>query len=265
MRSLHEKTLLVTGGASGLGEACVRSFLEEGANVVILDIDKEKADKLIKSFPSNLQTKVLFFKTDITSEDSVREAIKLSKEKFGMLHGAVNCAGVGSAQRTASSKSAHDLQLFKTVIDINLVGTFNVCRLVAQQIISDAKEPNEPDGERGVLINVASVAAFDGQIGQVAYSASKGGVVSMTLTMARDLSNYGIRVVTIAPGTFDTPMMNQLPEEQLNKLLKNTVFPKRLGKPQDFSQLVLSIVKNPYINGETIRLDAAMRMPPANL
>jgi len=177
----------------------------------------------------------------------------------------VNCAGVGSAQRTSTSRAPHDLQLFKTVIEINLVGTFNVCRLVAHHIISETKETNEQDGERGVFINVASVAAFDGQIGQVAYSASKGGVVSMTLTMARDLGNYGIRVVTIAPGIFDTPMIKQMPEDQLEKLLKNAVFPRRLGKPEDFSDLVLSIVKNPYINGEVIRLDACMRMPPASL
>jgi len=255
----------VTGGASGLGEACVKSFIEEGCNVVILDIDKEKADNFIKSFPAQAQSKLLFFKTDITSEDSVSEAIKISKEKFGRLHGAINCAGIGSAQRTATSKGPHDLELFKTVINVNLIGTFNVCRLVAHHLITDVKENNDPDGERGIFVNVASVAAYDGQIGQLAYSASKGGVVSMTLTMARDLGHYGIRVVTVAPGVFYTPMMLQLPEENRKSLTKGALHPKRMGQPEDFSHLVVSILKNPYINGEVIRLDAGMRMPPANL
>jgi len=243
---------LVTGGSSGLGEACVILLVSKGANVVILDINS--SINLSKMDPQ----KTLFLQTDVTSEESVKNAIDITIKKFTEINGLINCAGVGAAQRTTSSKGhPHDLELFSKVIQINLIGTFNVSRLVASQMI---KQKADSEGHRGVIINTASVAAYEGQVGQVAYAASKAGVVGMTLVMSRDLSIGGIRVNTISPGLFYTPMLSKLPSEHINKMQNSVQFPKRLGKPDEFAHLVLCIIENPYLNGETIRLDGAVRL-----
>jgi NAD(P)-dependent dehydrogenase (short-subunit alcohol dehydrogenase family) len=246
---------LVTGGASGLGEATVRRLVAGGARAVIVDRDAEKGEALAKQ----LEGKAVFAQTDVTSEADVKAAIEKAAG-LGSLRIAVSCAGVGWAARTVDKTGApHDFDLFKTVIGINLVGTFNVLRLAAAQMSKN--EPGD-DGERGVIINTASVAAYDGQIGQIAYAASKGGVVAMTLPAARDLSAVGVRVCTIAPGTFDTPMMSLLPEAARQALAAGIPFPRRLGNPADYAALVEHIVSNRYLNAETIRLDGALRMPP---
>ena len=246
---------LVTGGASGLGEATVRRFATAGARVVIVDRDDKRGPALEKE----LGERARFVKCDVTSPDEVQGAVDAAG-KLGGLRVAVCCAGVGWAARTINKEGQpHDLELFKTVIGINLVGTFNVLRLAAAAM---AKLDALDDGERGVCINTASVAAYDGQIGQAAYSASKGGVVAMTLPVARDLSAAGIRVMTIAPGTMDTPMLAQLPEAARQALAAGIPFPKRLGAPDDYAMLAEQIVVNRYLNGEVIRLDGALRMPP---
>jgi len=246
---------LVTGGASGLGEATVRRLAGAGARVVIVDRDDKRGPALEKE----LGERARFVKTDVTSPDDVQKAIDAATQ-MGTLRVAVSCAGVGWAARTINKEGqAHDLELFKTVIGINLVGTFNVTRLAAAAMAKNA--PGE-DGERGVIINTASVAAFDGQIGQAAYTASKAGVAGMTLPIARDLSAVGIRVMTIAPGTMDTPMLAQLPEAARQALAAGIPFPKRLGAPDDYARLAQHIVENGYLNGEVIRLDGALRMPP---
>jgi NAD(P)-dependent dehydrogenase (short-subunit alcohol dehydrogenase family) len=248
-------SVLVTGGASGLGEATVRRLCAAGAKAVIADRDANKGAKLAAELGKN----ALFVETDITSPDQVQAAVGAA-EQLGPLRVAVGCAGVGWVQRTLSKEGVpHDFDIFRKVLDINLVGTFNVMRLAAAAM---AKTPAQPTGERGVIINVASIAAFDGQIGQVAYAASKGGVVGMTLPAARDLSKVGIRVLAIAPGTFDTPMLGMLPEEARQALAADIPFPHRLGNPEEFAQLALHMVENPYLNGETVRLDGALRMPP---
>ena len=246
---------LVTGGASGLGEATVRRLHAAGARVVIVDRDGARGVKLATELGGN----TLFAQTDVTSAADVTRAVEQACA-LGPLRIAVNCAGIGIAGRTLDrSGAAHDLEMFKTVIGINLVGTFNVLRLAAAAI---ARTVPLEDGERGVIINTASVAAYDGQIGQAAYAASKGGVVGMTLPIARDLSSVGIRVMTIAPGTMDTPMLALLPEPARAALAAGIPFPRRLGAPDDYAQLVESIVRNGYLNGEVIRLDGALRMPP---
>jgi NAD(P)-dependent dehydrogenase (short-subunit alcohol dehydrogenase family) len=246
---------LVTGGASGLGEATVRRLVAGGARVVIVDRDAKRGEALA----GELGERAVFAPTDVTSEPEVRAAVERAAG-LGTLRIAVSCAGVGWAARTVDKNGApHDFELFKTVIGINLVGTFNVLRLAAAQM---SKNPPADDGERGVIVNTASVAAFDGQIGQIAYAASKSGVVGMTLPAARDLSPVGVRVMTIAPGTFDTPMMAQLPEAARQALAAGIPFPKRLGAPADYAALVEHIVTNRYLNAETIRLDGALRMPP---
>ncbi len=246
---------LVTGGASGLGEATVRRLVAGGARAVIVDRDDKRGPALEKE----LGERARFVKADVTSADEVQRAIDAANE-LGGLRVAVSCAGVGWAARTLNKEGQpHDLELFKTVIGINLVGTFNVARLAAAAI---AKQAPLDDGERGVIINTASVAAFDGQIGQAAYTASKAGVAGMTLPLARDLSAVGIRVMTIAPGTMDTPMLAQLPEAARQALAAGIPFPKRLGTSDDYAKLAAHIVENAYLNGETIRLDGALRMPP---
>ncbi len=246
---------LVTGGASGLGEATVRRLCAAGAQAVIVDRDAKKGEALA----AELNGRAVFASADVTSESDVRAAVTRAAS-LGPLRICVCCAGVGWAARTVDKSGApHDLELFKTVIGINLVGTFNVLRLAAAQMASNA--PAE-DGERGVIINTASVAAFDGQIGQIAYAASKAGVAGMTLPAARDLSAIGVRVLTIAPGTFDTPMMAQLPEPARQALAAQIPYPKRLGQPDDYAKLVEHLVDNRYLNGETIRLDGALRMAP---
>ncbi len=246
---------IVTGGASGLGEATVRALVARGARAVILDRDETKG----KALEKELGDAVRFAKTDVTSETDVQAAISLA-EQLGPLRIAVSCAGIGWAQRTVNKEGApHDLTVFNIVLGVNLVGTFNVLRLSAAAM---SKNPPLTDGERGVVINTASIAAYDGQIGQLAYAASKAGVVGMTLPAARDLSKSGIRVLTIAPGTFHTPMLSLLPEEQRQALAAGIPFPPRLGNPEDFARLALHMAENTYLNGETVRLDGALRMPP---
>jgi len=248
-------TALVTGGASGLGEASVRRLVSLGANVVIVDRDAERGEMVAKE----LGDMTRFAKADVTSEADIQSAIDVAKSAFGGVNILVNCAGVGMAMRTTSKNGAHPLEIFETVIKINLIGTFNCIRLVAT-----AMETNTPNanGERGVIVNTASVAAYDGQIGQAAYSASKGGIVGMTLPIARDLARSGIRVVTIAPGLFNTPLLAALPEEARLSLGQQVPFPSRLGEPSEYGLMVSSIIENPMLNGETIRLDGAIRMSP---
>jgi len=246
---------VVTGGASGLGEATVRAAIAGGARAVILDLAVDKGEALARELGQD----ALFVQTDVTVEDSVRTALHRAREAFGAIHVAVNCAGIAIAKKTLGKRGVHDLESFKRVIEVNLIGTFNVIRLVAESMAEN--EPNE-HGERGVIINTASVAAFEGQIGQAAYSASKGGIVGMTLPVARDLAPLGIRVVTIAPGLFNTPLFAALPEKAREALGKMTPFPPRLGKPEEYGKLVKAIVENPMLNGEVIRLDGAIRMQP---
>jgi NAD(P)-dependent dehydrogenase (short-subunit alcohol dehydrogenase family) len=246
---------LVTGGASGLGEATVRRLCAGGARAVIVDRDAQKGEALAAS----LSGQAIYVAADVTSEAEVKAAVARAGE-LGPLRICVSCAGVGWAARTVDKSGApHDLELFKTVIGINLIGTFNVLRLAAANMSQN--RPAEDD-ERGVIINTASVAAFEGQIGQIAYAASKAGVAGMTLPAARDLSAIGVRVLTIAPGTFDTPMMALLPEPARQALASAIPYPKRLGRPDDFAALVEHLVVNTYLNGETIRLDGALRMGP---
>jgi NAD(P)-dependent dehydrogenase (short-subunit alcohol dehydrogenase family) len=244
---------LVTGGASGLGAATVRRLVEGGARAVIVDRDEAHGQALATELGQ------VFAKADVTELAQLEAAIAQA-QTLGTLRIAVSCAGVGWAARTLDKTGKpHDLDLFKTVVGINLVGTFNVLRLAAAAIAK--AEPLE-HGERGVIVNTASVAAYDGQIGQIAYAASKAGVVGMTLPAARDLAPAGIRVVTIAPGIFDTPMLGALPEDKRAALAADVVFPKRLGSPAEYGALVAAIVENGYLNGETIRLDGSLRMPP---
>ncbi|MBF7084500.1 3-hydroxyacyl-CoA dehydrogenase [Desulfallas sp. Bu1-1] len=246
---------LVTGGASGLGEATVRRIVDRDGQAVILDLVEEKGRQLA----AELGESVIFVKTDVTDEASVRAAVDKAVETYGGIHVVVNCAGIGIAQKVVGKKGVHDLASFTKVIQVNLTGTFNVIRLAAEKMI--ANNPNR-EGERGVIINTASVAAFEGQIGQVAYSASKGGVVSMTLPIARELAAYGIRVMTIAPGLIDTPMFDSLPAAVKKSLGAMVPFPPRLGYPEEYALLVQSIIENPMLNGSTIRLDGAIRMQP---
>ena len=252
---LKDSVALVTGGASGLGAATVRALVGKGAKALIVDRDEAKGQALA----AELGASAAFAKADVTDAAQIEAAIEAAKA-LGTLRIAVSCAGVGWASRTLDKTGKpHDLDLFKTVIGINLVGTFNVLRLAASAI---SKAEPLANNERGVIVNTASVAAFDGQIGQIAYAASKAGVVGMTLPAARDLAPAGIRVVTIAPGIFDTPMLGQLSEEVRAALSKDVVFPKRLGDPAEYGAMVAAIVESGYLNGETIRLDGALRMPP---
>lgn len=248
-------TALITGGASGLGEATARRLHAHGANVVVIDLNEERGNALVHE----LGERIKFQKTNVADEAQVQAAIDLAISSFGTLHAAINCAGIGSALKTVGKEGPHPLDVFKKVIDVNLIGTFNVIRLAA--FAMERNEPNE-GGERGVIINTASVAAFDGQIGQAAYSASKGGVVGMTLPIARDLARSGIRVVTIAPGLFATPLLASLPEEAQASLGKQVPFPPRLGRPDEYAQLAAQIIENQMLNGEVIRLDGAIRMAP---
>ena len=244
---------LVTGGASGLGAATARMAASAGAKVVIADLQAEAGEKLAKELGGK------YCKCDVTSEADGRAAVEAAVKGFGGLHVLVNCAGIAIAERTLGKEAPHDLARFAKVIGINLIGTFNMIRIGADAM---AKAGPNAAGERGVIINTASVAAYDGQIGQAAYSASKGGVVGMTLPIARDLSRNGIRVVTIAPGLFLTPMMHGLPKEAQESLGKQVPFPPRLGKPEEYAALAKHIVENEMLNGETIRLDGAIRMAP---
>lgn len=253
--NLHDKTFIITGGGSGLGEGAARVFVDAGAKVVLADVNADTGRKAADA----LGDRALFCECNVTSEESVQGAVQAALDAFGGLHGAVNCAGIGAAQRVCSKQGPHPLDLFKVVLDINLTGTFNVIRLCADAMTK--REPAET-GERGVFINTASVAAFEGQIGQAAYAASKGGLVSMALPIARELARFGIRVVTIAPGIFDTPMLAALPQEVRDSLGAQAPFPSRLGTPREFGLLARHIVENEMLNGECIRLDGAIRMQP---
>jgi NAD(P)-dependent dehydrogenase (short-subunit alcohol dehydrogenase family) len=252
---LQDCRAIITGGASGLGEATARKIAGCGGKVLIADLAEERAQKLMEGLGKN----VSFIKTDVTKEDDVQRAVAYAADQFRYINTVINCAGIGIASKLLGRKGIHKLETFSKVISINLVGTFNIIRLAADQMTKN--EPNE-HGERGVIINTASVAAFEGQIGQAAYSASKGGVVSMTLPIARELASYGIRVMTIAPGLFHTPMFESLPEEARNSLGKMVPFPSRLGYPEEYAKLAESILENPMLNGETIRLDGGIRMQP---
>lgn len=254
--NIHNKVAIVTGGASGLGEATTRNLVSKGAKVLVMDLNMERGKALVAELGKD---KVIFDKTDVTSESQVKEALARAVREFGTVHICVNCAGIGSAQKTVHKKGAHDLSTFEKVIKVNLIGSFNVLRLCAE--IMQSNEPNE-NGERGVIINTASVAAFDGQVGQVAYSASKGGIVGMTLPIARDLARAGIRCLTIAPGLFMTPLFAAAPQEVIDSLEKQVPFPPRLGKPAEYAHMAQSIIENPMLNGEVIRLDGAIRMAP---
>jgi NAD(P)-dependent dehydrogenase (short-subunit alcohol dehydrogenase family) len=246
---------LVTGGASGLGEATVRRLYAAGAAIVIADMNGDKGEKLA----SELGARARFVRTDVTNTEQVQTAIAAA-QALAPLRAVVGCAGIGWAQRTVSKEGLPaDLGAFSKVVEVNLVGTFNVLRLAATAMAQNAPLKF---GERGVIINTASVAAFDGQIGQVAYAASKAGVVGMTLPAARDLSKAGIRVLAIAPGTFDTPMLALLPEEARQALAAGIPFPAKLGHPDEFAMLAMHMIENPYLNGEAVRLDGALRMPP---
>ena len=247
------KTFLITGGASGLGAACCRRLAGAGANVIIADLNEEAA----RAVAAELGECADWTGIDVTSTEEIESVLETIDEAFGPLHGLVNCAGILGAARIVGRDGAHDLALFEQVIRVNLLGTFNMLRLAAV-----AMSKNEPDagGERGVIINTSSVAAFEGQIGQAAYSASKGGVASLTLPAARELARFGIRVVAIAPGVFETPMMGATTEAVRTSLIEQTVFPPRLGQPEEFAQLVEHIIQNRMLNGCVIRLDGAMRM-----
>ncbi len=250
---LADKTFMVTGGSSGLGAACVRRFVTAGANVLIADVNEAVG----RSLAAELGDKTQFIQTNVTDEQSVQTAVSTARQAFGPVYGVVNCAGVAIATKVLGKNGPHDLASFSKVIQVNLIGTFNVIRLVAAAM---AENEATASGERGIIINTASVAAFDGQIGQAAYSASKGGVVGMTLPIARELARYGIRIMTIAPGIFDTPMLAGLPEAARLSLGQQVPFPSRLGHPDEFAALVQHIVENEMLNGEVIRLDGAIRM-----
>ena len=245
---IEGRTFLVAGGGSGLGAATTEMLTNEGANAVVADLRGEAADGNVR-----------FVETDVTDEASVRRAIEEALQSFGGMHGAINCAGIASAEKVLGREGPHSLDSFAKVVEVNLVGTFNVLRLAAEVMVN-----NEPaaSGERGIIVNTASVAAYDGQIGQVAYAASKGGVVALTLPVARELAQYGIRVVAIAPGIFDTPMMAGLPEAARESLGKQVPFPSRLGRPEEYAALVRHIIENEMLNGEVIRLDGSIRMAP---
>ena len=251
---LKNNIALVTGGASGLGRGTVEHFVAQGCKVAILDINDDKANEVIDLLVSE---NVSYFKTDVMNEDSVQNAISRIKESFDKLNFIINCAGTGYGARILGKNGPHPLDIFKFIIDLNLVGTFNVMRLGAELI--DSNEPDEK-GEKGVIINTASIAGYEGQIGQSAYAASKAGVIGMTLTAARDLARHSIRVCTIAPGIFDTPLMSLAKEENKEALLSSTQFPHRFGDVKEYAQLAEHIINNTYLNGETIRLDSAMRM-----
>ena len=246
---------LVTGGASGLGEATVMELAKNGAKVAIVDMDSAKGEKLA----GRIGAKAVFVNADIVSDADIRQTLRKIIDTFGKINVAVNCAGIATPGKILGKKGPLPLESFNKVLQVNLVGTLNVIRLAVEQMINNA--PNG-EGEKGVIINTASIAAFDGQIGQAAYCASKGGIVSMTLPIARECADYGIRVVTIAPGLFETPLMTGLPPAVKEEMVSTIPFPRRLGKPSEFAALVAHIIENTMLNGCCIRLDAALRMPP---
>jgi NAD(P)-dependent dehydrogenase (short-subunit alcohol dehydrogenase family) len=250
---IKNSTFIVTGGASGLGAGTVRKLAAGGAKVVIADIGDGTALAL------ELGASARYLKTDVTSENEAKAAVALALKEFGGLQGLINCAGIAIGEKVVGKEGPHQLASFQRAIGVNLVGTFNMIRIAAEAMSKGAANAS---GERGVIVNTASVAAFDGQIGQAAYSASKGGVVAMTLPIARELARFGIRVVTIAPGIFETPMMKGMSQELQESLARMVPFPPRLGRPDEYAAMVAHIVENEMLNGETIRLDGAIRMAP---
>jgi len=253
---LNDKVAVITGGASGLGRATAEMVVNQGGKVALFDLN----EATVKETASALGANAAPFVVNVADEDSVAAAVRSVIDTFGAIHVNVNCAGIGTASRTLTKDGPMPLKTFNMVIQVNLVGTFNTLRLCAEQMQNN--EPVNSDGERGVIVNTASVAAFDGQIGQAAYSASKAGVAGMTLPVARDLSRSGIRVCTIAPGIFETPMMAGAPDRVRQPLIEMVQFPKRLGNAPEYALLARQIIENPYLNGETIRLDAGIRMAP---
>lgn len=243
---------LVTGGGSGMGAQTARQLAKQGAQVVVFDVNEEAAKQIAKEING------FGFKCDVSDNNNIENAYALVKEQCGIPRICINCAGIGVAARVIGKEGPMRPGLFEKSIQINLVGTFNMLRLVASDIAT--LQAVNSDGERGIIINTASIAAFEGQVGQVGYSASKGGITSMTLPLAREMARFGIRVVTIAPGLIDTPMMSALPESVKASLIDSTIFPKRLGRPEEFAKLVLHIIDNVLINGEVIRLDGAIRL-----
>lgn len=255
--NIKDKVAIVTGGASGLGLATVEQLIEKGAKVAIFDRDEEKAKEVQDQLGSE---NILIFNADVTDEDSVKEAIDQTYEQWGNIYICVNCAGISIGAKTLSSKGPFRFNDFKKVIDVNLSGSFNVLRLAAEKMAMNESTDAEPD--KGVIINTASLAAFDGQMGQAAYSASKAGIAGMTLPIARDLAEHHIRINTIAPGLFLTPMADGLPEKVMEKLVSQMEYPKRLGNPPEYASLVVHLIENSYFNGEVLRLDGATRLPP---
>jgi len=252
---IEGRVFLVTGGASGLGGATARLLASAGGRVVIVDVNAPGGEAMAAEIGANAR----FARADVTSEDDVRRAIATAKQAFGGLHGAVSAAGIATVGKVLGRDGPHSLELFERTIRVNLVGTFNVLRLAAEAM--SANEPDE-EGERGVVVNTASVATFEGQIGQTAYSASKGGIASLTLPAARELARLGIRVVAIAPGIFDTPLLAGLPEAARASLGEQVPFPSRLGRPGEYAALVRHVVENSMLNGSVLRLDGALRMAP---
>jgi NAD(P)-dependent dehydrogenase (short-subunit alcohol dehydrogenase family) len=258
---IEGSVFLISGGGSGLGAATARMLVELGGRVVVADINPKAGEPLVAS----LGDRARFAQCNVADEAQVSAAVELAWQAFGGLHGGISCAGIGTALKTVGKDGPHPLDAFRRVVEVNLIGTFNVIRLVAASICARTPRP-APEApnvvERGVLVNTASIAAYDGQIGQVAYSASKGGIVGLTLPVARDLAREGIRCVTIAPGLFDTPLLAGLPEPARRSLEAQVPFPSRLGRPEEYARLVRAIVENPMLNGEVIRLDGALRMSP---
>ncbi len=252
---LEHTNILITGGASGLGAACAQTLSQAGANVVIADLNNEAGEALARQVGES----ALFVKTNVTEEDSMQAAVQATIARFGALHVLINCAGIGTAEKVLGKTGPASLASFSKVIAVNLIGTYNAIRLAAAAMAENT--PTE-GGERGVIINTASIAAFDGQVGQAAYSASKGGIVGMTLPIARELARYGIRVMTIAPGIFDTPLLAGLPEAARLSLGQQVPFPPRLGRPDEYAALARHIIENEMLNGETVRLDGGLRMAP---
>jgi len=252
---IKNRVFIVTGGGSGLGAAVARTLVADGAQVVVADISRAAGEAIAAERGENLR----FVPTDVASEADGKAAVQLALDSFGHLHGLVNCAGVAPGEKVLGRDGPHRLESFARAVGVNLIGTFNMIRLAADAIVREM--PGE-DGERGVIVNTASIAAYDGQIGQIAYSASKGGVVGLTLPAARDLSSVGVRVCTIAPGLVDTPMLAGLPAEARQNLAAGIPFPKRLAQPADYAQLALGIIEHGYLNGEVIRMDGALRMAP---